>query len=695
MATINLTPPSFQGVDLNDERQVRKLYAYLYKLDEQLRYVLSNLGEENLSDSLRSVINTNVEAEILNEVDGRLQRVSTQIRQTAEEIELKASKEYVDESTGAVQERLESQITQTAGEISTKVTAVERLAVNAAATADDAAVEIDDLTENVRTMESSFTQTAGEISTRVTAVEGDVRDFYDDLGAANEKLDDLDGRVSKAETSITQTATKIELAAKLDKTAPAVGVNAADQTIQSSVTITADEVDITTPKFEVNIAADDGVENALRITKESATFGKMFAGNVAAQYDGPAVIYVDPNEAAAYPENESFFGSLQGALSSLSGKTIPAAGVQVLLTPGGTYYGDAQLVGSVLAGKVRIAVRETDERAVLVGEVQIINCVGTVDIEDLDVIPGSDKNGITVSGMSAAANISGCRFTGAGAGSAILLNNGARAYITGCSMLNFAVSVYANRLARAIAVDNHGNCSLAAVGADILAHGTVPSASSAEFQYVEMMGGRVYTQGAEHVTVSGGGSAAARPNVTTVRLLMTGADSWSQNNGWRLGGHNDVMQGWTSGGGIIRGCVWFSNSYIQGNLAGKQIVSASLRLTMHKGVGRGVAVTVCLGGTAVGYSGHTADVLTMDKAYGEIGTIQPGDTTYISIPAQAVSDLADGVIQGLVIYSTDTGSYKERVYSKNYARFDGETSGTDTTNGIDGTRPILMVTYNS
>ena len=72
---------------------------------------------------------------------------------------------------------------------------------------------------------------------------------------------------------------------------------------------------------------------------------------------------------------------------------------------------------------------------------------------------------------------------------------------------------------------------------------------------------------------------------------------------------------------------------------------------------------------------------------GVIGTAEPGETATITIPAQAAADLASGAINGLMLYSDDTGLYSDKNYSKNYMKFDGMTSG-------DGnTRPVLTVVY--
>ena len=46
---------------------------------------------------------------------------------------------------------------------------------------------------------------------------------------------------------------------------------------------------------------------------------------------------------------------------------------------------------------------------------------------------------------------------------------------------------------------------------------------------------------------------------------------------------------------------------------------------------------------------------------------------------QAVEDLISGTVCALMLYSSDTEGYEGRTYSRNYARFDGETSGTEDT----------------
>lgn len=53
MASLSgFTLPEIKDSDLNDEKQRRQILEYLYQLTEQLRFTLSNLDEENFSDTV-------------------------------------------------------------------------------------------------------------------------------------------------------------------------------------------------------------------------------------------------------------------------------------------------------------------------------------------------------------------------------------------------------------------------------------------------------------------------------------------------------------------------------------------------------------------------------------------------------------------------------------------------------------------
>jgi hypothetical protein len=178
----------------------------------------------------------------------------------------------------------------------------------------------------------------------------------------------------------------------------------------------------------------------------------------------------------------------------------------------------------------------------------------------------------------------------------------------------------------------------------------------------------------------------AAPQVETLTFALAHSDSYA-GGGWSYFDDDDVRQGWVNGN-RIRGCMWFDNTALRAALDGRTVEQASLRLYAQKNVGRGVAVSVELCGTSMEYAGHSgAPELT--REYGVIGSVEPGVVTTITIPVQAAADLAAGMINAFVLYSADDASYKDRAYSRNYARFDGQTSGTE------DSVPMLTVTVSA
>lgn len=154
MAGLDLPKINFTANDLDDERQRRKIMGWLYKLTEQLEFALNNLDEDNLSDTLTDVINSKAGAESLSELGDSVKRVSTEVRQNAEEIALKASSETVN-ALGERVSTAETSITQNATAISSKASQSD---VNA-------------LGERVTTAESEIRQTPDRISAAVSAVQ--------------------------------------------------------------------------------------------------------------------------------------------------------------------------------------------------------------------------------------------------------------------------------------------------------------------------------------------------------------------------------------------------------------------------------------------------------------------------------------------------------------------------------------------
>lgn len=615
MAQLNLSLPSFSGIDLSDEKQLRKLTSYLYKLDEQLRYVLANLGEENLSDSLRTVINTKSDATVINELTGRLQWLSTQIVQTAEAITLKASKEELD---------------ALGNELETSVAEFE-------VTAEAIRSEVSDAASG---LQSQINQQAGEISLRVTG---------DQLAAG--------------------------LDSKLDADAPSVGVVAG-----STVRITEDEVDITTPKFDVNILGDDGATTALSMTPDGAAFSSLQAPNVMPRYDGPTEILINPDftadNIAEYPG--AHFRNLSDAFSRLSNKVVEQH-VTIKFWPGAAVYDTAVLSGAVLLDGLEIRAFATGYAGTVNGWMSVEDCSGYVLVEGIDFNLTNGSRCVYGSGPNVHLDIKGCVFKGTGSGIGIETTKGFRAQIRNCEFYTFEIAHKSNDLAYSVVESCKGDSKLGTSQGMLSLSGAVPS-DQTTVNCFAWYGGVVFE---DNLSVDQGSGSALPTPVTTVTAAYPAVNHCNYESDGSPFSQPEVLQGWHSSTGRIKGCIWFDNAGIRSALSGKTVLSASLRLSMRKGVGRGVSVNVELWGTTAN-SGASGAALT--KNYESIGTFSPGEVATITIPNQAVNDLKNGVINGLVLYSGDTGAYDERSYSRNYAKFDG--SGA-----ADSLKPMLTITY--
>jgi hypothetical protein len=179
---------------------------------------------------------------------------------------------------------------------------------------------------------------------------------------------------------------------------------------------------------------------------------------------------------------------------------------------------------------------------------------------------------------------------------------------------------------------------------------------------------------------NGTSSGSSAVTTSTAEYKMTGSASYA--GGWSYFDDDDPRQGYVSGGGRIRGCIWF-DSALKSALSGKTIRQATLRLHQLGSYGRGVSVGVQLYGTTKAYSTKLSGEPALTKNYGTIGTAEPGQSIELTIPTSVISDLVSGTISGLMLYSEDTGVYKDRTYSKNYARFSTK----------DGEQPMLTVVY--
>lgn len=495
------------------------------------------------------------------------------------------------------------------------------------------------------------------------------------------RIEVVEGQISLA---VTKTYVDDALADKLDADAPSVGVVAG-----SSVTITEDQVKITSAETVIAIPSTDGESMAAQFDENGLTAAKIACPNVTPMYDGPNELYVYPSFAGTtYLENGLYkpgdaFVSLKDALASLSYKTVPYA-VTIYLENGMTEYGNATLAGCIAAHgiTIRTASTSTSSYATLHGKLEICYSLGVFYVMYMRINPpaGDGSHAIHAYGNGVLVSAKNCiiRGTSTSSGSyGMCADDGAKIFAVDNEIYNCDCSLVSRWMGEVCSWNNKGNCVPYIENATARFFGTAPSQDSSFWYYLY---GAIDVHQSDVTVDQGTTSGTASPTLTTGTYLATSTASYK---GSGSSYRTEVGQGWWDGIGRIRGCMWFNNSTIRSNLSGRTIRSATLRLSMRSGVGRGASVTVELSGT-VANSGASSAAVT--KSYGTIGTTNPGETTTITIPNDVITDLNNGTINGLMLYSSDTGAYKERSYSKNYAIFDGYDAD-------DSLKPQLTIVY--
>ena len=513
-------------------------------------------------------------------------------------------------------------------------------------------------------IDSKASQTAvDEVTGKVTTLSTEVAQTQEEilLRATKEELDAVE-----AELSVQAEEISLSVAGKLDAGAPSVGVNTG-----SGIVINTNGVYV--EGKEIDLRTSDGDEY-VHISDAGVSASSISAPNVAPRYDGPDSLTVNPLYTSAEMEAApgARFRSLKDALMALSGRYVPY-GVNVTLAAGAVDYGDAALNGCVAPYGIGIWGQSASNRSAVNGKVTIKQCVGPIDFGYIDVNSAANTDGILIDGNGMVVHVGNCNFSGSG-GSAVSTTNAANVQVYSTSMRGYTYAIYAFLMSTVYSNGNKGNCDIAADNSIVYGVGYQPS-STATLAPAEIRGGMFRDGGC---SVDQGSGGAAIPTLTTVSYPATATGSY-KGSGSEY--RNDVAQGWYDGIGRIRGCMWFDNTTIRNAMSGRTVLSATLQLAMRSNVGRGTSVTVELSGT---YSDSGASSAAVTKNYGVLGTANPGETASFALPVAAVTDLVNGTINGLMLYSGDTGAYKERDYSKNYAVFDG---------AADSAPPMLTVIY--
>jgi hypothetical protein len=501
----------------------------------------------------------------------------------------------------------------------------------------------------------------------------------DKIAAEVNRATEAEGQLS---TRITSTADSItaEVKKKANAGDPAVGVKTGED---SAVRVT-----ITSEEFSVDVPGEDG---DFRLNETGGYLPVLAADyvnapNVAPMYYGPEVLYVNPNASGDEVAAGTHYRSLSSACARVSNKWLGYT-VTIQLAPGMVESGGVTLSG-VSGGKWLNIVGDSDDRAKLTARLDIKFCTAPISVNYLNIEPGKANIGIHAEGCNAV-TVASCNINGGGIptkddGSAcIKASRGTDMNISGCNLTNCYRSIVSHSGSTVTATGNEGNCNVIAAWAMCYLTGKAPTNKTT-------WGSNAYTQYAGQVLYADIElpETVVTPDLppeppTTTDFVYTHSDSYR--GGWSYFGDDDIRQGWD--GDTIYGVIWFNASDMQDKLNGKEVQQASLKLYMAKGVGREATVSVQLYGTDKAYDGRSGAPKISDWSYGDIGSADPGVINEFAIPTDAIKDIVNGNTKALVLKSNDTTKHKNNFYSRNYAKFAGETSATT------DTKPRLTVVY--
>lgn len=442
----------------------------------------------------------------------------------------------------------------------------------------------------------------------------------------------------------------------------------------SAVTLTEDEVRISTPEFNVEIVSDDGETNMLSIDEDGARMQSLVAPDVAPRYNGPAALFVNKSATSEQIASGNYYRSLADALAALSNRWI-SNDVEVSVAAGTVEYGTVTLQGTAGSGMITIT-GDLTTHAKLVGKLRVVYSGCPVVLQNMNVDSMSGNVGIECAGSQTMVIVENCVITGKGVGAAggrgVLAFRGAKADVHSCELYDHERALYAQQAGAIQAYDCKGNCKIGVSSGIIHASGTMPDTTTT-FAPAKWAG-EVF---ASNVSVDQGSRPSTEAEPTTVNVTASATDSWYSASGAWLNQDNIIRQGYYSGMGEWSGCFWFPTA----SFSGKTIKTGSLTLTRTAGSGKSGEVTLTLYGITV--ASASGDPNSGRVSYGVLGTIANGETKPFTLPAAAAQALANGTIKGFMLCANDGAVMSGRKYSTNYCKIGSAGS----------TLPQLSVTY--
>ena len=713
MPTLDISIPQFKPEDLDDERQRRRILGYLSSLNEQLRYVLNNLDEDNLSQVLTEVINSKADVTQINEMSGNVERLTTQIIQTANEIALKASKDEVN-ALGQRVSSAESSITTQAWQIASKASreTVDALTGRVTAAESEIRQTPDMINMAVRSTEHGSNLMIGTENTASIAKKEESASIFYTYGADYpDKLLRIENGTDQ-EFSIYATITNLKAGQTYtfsvdvinfgnDIRLSVAGLYSDWQTWDNSVrrlsfTFVATGAthnphvicrrrsggdgyfDVRKFKIELGSTAtawrksdeEFRAGSSVEITRDEVRFDTdKFsvhtgdAGDMAIDKDGMSIGNITATRSLTAPNvayrlnggtyhvgSGKAYATLDQVFAEINDRTLTESVSIYIDDP--VVYGGATLEGVSGSGEVFIY----GQGHTWVGNSTISECNSYVRFDKLTIQGTSGTNGM---------NVSCCKFVkfvdtifdgNNKLSEASLHIVASRVDLSNVDVYRSPYHLYAEY--STLSTDNlKGGES----GTSWMrGHDNVMTVRASK-PLGTMDGTRCIVM-PDLGTVAVNAGKSVNPQQEAVTVTLSPID-WRYHYGsWSADKPSQLYQG-MYGSDKYRAVYWFSNS----GLSGKTIKTATLTLTRISGSGSGAAIDIHLWGTPLALA--SGNPTTNRQDYGIIGKLAYGETKEFTIPLTAAQAFAAGSIKALMIDSNES-VINSRGYSDNYGKLE-------------------------
>ena len=267
----------------------KKIKSYLFQIQEMLRYALNDIDEDNLSEELRSKIESGgLSSEISQALDAITLRVTglddaqAELKLTAEgltsQVEAQGGRistlEQTATSITARVETAEGDITtleQTATSLTGRIESAEGSITTLTATADGLSTRVESAEGNI----TSLTQTAEGFGTRIETAEGDISSLQQTASGLTSRIETAEGDVTELQQTAGSLTGRIE-SAEGDITTLTATANGLSTRVESaegnitSLTATAEGLKTRVTDAEGNITTLTATANGLTTRVESA-----------------------------------------------------------------------------------------------------------------------------------------------------------------------------------------------------------------------------------------------------------------------------------------------------------------------------------------------------------------------------------------------------------------------------------------